>query len=60
MSSPISTWPGRLAASIALVLIATAGCESGLRRIDRRVDKLLAEHSADLGPDALAPTIALI
>ena len=40
---------GRLAAALAAA-IALGGCDSSLRRIDEKVDALIAETSASLGP----------
>ncbi len=56
MRSIVSTFPRQIAGSclVYLGLAVGAGCESSLGRIDRRVDRLLAEQSAALGPEALA------
>src|SRR5690554_3988726 len=47
--------------AIILLLAATAcfatGCESSFRRIDRRVEQLLAQTSQNIGPDAFSPLV---
>ncbi len=60
MRSIVSTFHGQIAGSclVFVGLAVGAGCESSLGGIDRRVDRLLAEQSAALGPDALAPSSA--
>jgi outer membrane protein TolC len=62
-TSPASAFartPARLAAcaalgAIAVSLLMVSGCGSGLARIDRNVDRLIAEGSGLLGPDAYPP-----
>jgi outer membrane protein TolC len=47
-------------ATLALSLLGLAsiiGCESGMRRVDRNVERLLAEATTDLGGDAVRPSI---
>lgn len=53
--------PGRAVlgalAIAAIVLPALEGCESGMRRIDRNVERLLAEATNDLGGDSQRPML---
>ncbi|MHC4107272.1 MAG: hypothetical protein ACYSTY_04210, partial [Planctomycetota bacterium] len=57
MSSSASQIYRQLAWPALFTAMVVGGCESGLERIDRKVDALLVERSSSLGPDALAPTI---
>ncbi len=58
MNSSASKVHGRPAWLVSsLTVLVIGGCGSGLERIDLKVDALLVERSAALGPDALAPTI---
>ncbi len=42
---------------IAASVVLSCGCGSGMARIDRDVDRLLAESSGSLGPDAYPPPV---
>ncbi len=56
----VTAW-GRRSAAVALLAVGAglfiAGCESGMHRIDRNIDRLLAEATTDLGGDAVPPTL---
>lgn len=41
---------------IAISLGTTSGCESGFKRIDKQVEALVTQTSAELGSDALPPS----
>lgn len=41
----------------SLVICGLTACESGMARIDREVNALLADTSSTLGPEAVSPTI---
>jgi len=42
----------------ALSILLLAGCDSGMRRIDRNVDRLLADATDDLAGDSVAPDVS--
>jgi outer membrane protein TolC len=46
-----------LALIAAAYVVIASGCGSGIERIDHRVDRLLAEGSGSLGPDAYPPAV---
>ena len=45
--------------SVAVSLAVATGCGNNFQKIDRRVDQLLVDSSATLGPDAMAPAYSL-
>ena len=45
---------------LSLILVATTGCESGFKKIDHRVDALIAQSSQSMGPDAYPPPTSSI
>lgn len=52
--------PPRFALALTALLgssIWLAACDSGMRRIDRNVDRLLAETTTDLGGDSVRPNV---
>jgi outer membrane protein TolC len=44
--------------AVILALLVAGGCEGGMGRVDRRVDRLLAETSGDLGGNPAWPALS--